>query len=282
MISTVLRRAGLSLAVLGALTGALTACGPDDPSAGRDGDRGAAVSPSITAALKEVRSRTHRAGSARVDCTMALGDTVATRSKGTLGWSKGLSGTLTITYTGGSWARTMRELGNTSTPARFVSRAYYARMSDRFATVSGSGRHWIRYDYDASVNFTPAQSVELLLAAPDAREVGTERVRGVRTTHYSGTATAAGLSGSHPGLTAAEVAGLRKWFAQAGVTKEKVDIWVDAEGLLVKRSERGETGNGTSLTTAYYRDFGTPVRVPERPPADDTVDFADLADTKAP
>ncbi|MGW7262601.1 hypothetical protein [Streptomyces sp. NPDC054842] len=276
MISTVLRRAGLSLAVLGALT----ACGPDGSPEGRDDHRGAAVSPTVTAALKEARSRTHRAGSARVDCTMATGDTVATRSEGTLGWSDGLSGTLTITYTGGSWARTMRELGNTSTPARFVSRAYYARMSDRFATVSGSGRHWIRYDYDASVNFTPAQSVELLLAAPDAREVGTERVRGTRTTHYSGTVTAAGLRGPHSGLTGAELAGLRKWFTQAGVTEEKVDIWVDAEGLLVKRSERGETANGTSVTTAYYRDFGTPVRVPERPPADDTVDFADLTDTK--
>ncbi|MEU1040346.1 hypothetical protein [Streptomyces sp. NPDC005907] len=286
MISTVLRRVGLPLAVIGVLSGALSGCGPADP-AGRkpprtDDPREAAARTAVTRTLSEVRSRTREAGSARVDCSTARGNMVATRSKGVLGWSDSLSGTLTITYTGGSWATTMREMGNVSTPARFVSDTYYAKMSDRFATVSGRGRHWIKYGYDASANFTPAQSVELLLAAPDTREVGTEQVRGIRTTHYSGTVTVAALDAPRPGLTRAELADLAKWFTEAGVRKERVDVWVDAAGLLVKRSERGETPSGALVTTAYYADYGTRFATPEAPPADDTVDFADLVDPETP
>ncbi|MFD5077501.1 hypothetical protein [Streptomyces sp. NPDC058371] len=284
MISTVMRRAWLSLAVVGAVAGGLAACGPSGAPGGgagtTDDARGAAAATRVTKALSGVREKTEKAGSARVDCTMSMGDTVATRSTGAIGWADGLSGTLTITYTGGSWAKTMRELGNVSTPARFVADAYYAKMSDKFAAVSGHGRHWIKYDYEASASFTPAQSVELLLAAPDTREVGTATVRGVRTTHYSGTVDVARLGTSRPGLTDTELAELTQWLKQAGITKERVDIWVDARGLLVERSERGEVTGGTSVTTAYYKDYGTRVRIPEPPPAADTVDFADLVNTK--
>ncbi|MFD7706889.1 hypothetical protein ACFV6E_27305 [Streptomyces sp. NPDC059785] len=277
MIGSVLRRAGVSLAVSGALVCGPVGCGPSDTSADKPGQAETPAATRISRELSAVREKTDAAGSARVDCAMAVGETVATRSTGALDWTGGLSGTLTITYTGGSWAETMRELGNASTPARFVSDAYYARMSDKFAAASGHGRHWIKYDYGATVNFSPAQSVELLLAAPDAREVGPAKVRGVRTTHYSGTVDAAALGAPRPGLTGAEVAELRKWLTQAGVSKERVDIWVDARGRLVKRSERAETSGGMSVTTAHYSDYGTRVRIPEAPPAADTVDFAAVA-----
>ncbi|WP_399887511.1 hypothetical protein ACGH7X_23130 [Streptomyces sp. BBFR51] len=213
--------------------------------------------------LRAVERATGRAGSARVESATVMGDELSLEATGALGWRDGLTGTLTITYTGGTTAETMRRLGTEAMEARYLSDAYYARMGDEFADRVG-GRHWIKYVYadledlgggagagfaDQMRNTTPHQAVKLLLGSDTVRKVGQETTRGRRTTHWTGKV--------------------------GGATAQTVDIWVDDRDLLVKKVERGRTETGELTQTAYYSDYGVAVSA-KRPPAADTADFKEL------
>ncbi|MEU3658592.1 hypothetical protein AB0E77_02295 [Streptomyces sp. NPDC032940] len=213
--------------------------------------------------LRAVERATGRAGSAWVTSTTVIGDELSLKADGALSWGDGVTGSLTLTYTGGTTADAMRALGVTSMEARYLPDAYYAKMGDAFA-ARADGRHWIKYAYDdledpgdgAGAGFAdrmrdtaPDEAVKLLLASDDVHEVGRETARGRYTTHWSGTVD------GYPGRT--------------------VDIWVDGQDLLVKKTERGRTEQGELSQTAYYSDYGVPVPV-DRPPAADTADFTEL------
>ncbi|MFF0538798.1 hypothetical protein ACWDF1_35390 [Streptomyces coelicoflavus] len=279
MTGTRARRTVVSVAVSAALACA-TACTSGEPSASpppASAPPGSAAPssspPAVTGpsadALRSVERATGRAGSARVESTTVMGRELSLEAAGALGWRDGgLTGTLTITYTGGTTAETMRRLGTTAMEARYLPDAYYAKMGDAFADRVG-GRHWIKYVYEdledlgggAGAGFaeqmrntTPHQAVKLLLTAGDVRRVGEETTRGRRTTHWSGTV--------------------------GGETAQTVDIWVDDRDLLVKKVERGRTKTGELTQTAYYSDYGVKVSA-ERPPAADTADFKELLASQA-
>ncbi|MFG2541014.1 hypothetical protein ACGFOM_01190 [Streptomyces sp. NPDC048594] len=272
MRGTTVRRTVVSVAVSVMLAG-VTACTssgePAAPAATAPRSSAPASSgpPALTGpsadALRAVERATGRAGSARVESTTVMGSELSLKATGALGWHDGLTGTLMITYTGGTTAETMRWLGTTAMEARYLDDAYYARMGDEFAARVG-GRHWIKYVYadledlgggagagfaDQMRNTTPHQAVKQLLAAEDVRKVGEEKTRGRRATHWSGTV--------------------------GGPTAQTVDIWVDDRNLLVKKVERGRTKTGELTQTAYYSDYGVEVFA-ERPPAADTADFKEL------
>ena len=268
MNSTTVRRVAVSTAMVTALTG-LVACrssdsadGPSEAStsSGRDG--------SALTALRAAEKSTDAADSARVRSMTVLGTGMSMKADGALGWRDGVTGTVTITYTGGTAATLMRKLGTTSMEARYLPDAYYAKMGEKFADRTG-GKHWIRYAYDdldalggssgavlgdQMKNTTPHQTVKLLLASGDVRRIGEEQVRGEHTTHYSGSVEVPGL---------------------ATKTTETVDIWVDDRDLLVKKVEKGRTDTGELTQTAYYSDYGVKVSA-EKPPAGDTADFKAL------
>jgi hypothetical protein len=261
MTSTRARRSAWWIALLTALT-ALAACATPDRPDGRDR---ATPSSAVTAALRAVERSTGQAESARVQSTTAMGATLSIEADGTLAWGDGLSGTLTITYTGGTTAETMRKLGTTSMEARYLPDAYYARMGDGFTEKTG-GKHWIKYAYDDLEQLAgsagavlaaqmrgnaPHAAVKLLLSSTDVRKVGEETVRGRRTTHYCGTV---------PGQS---------------TEPQTVDIWVDDRNLLVKKVEKGNPATGKLTQTAYYSDYGVRATT-EQPPAGDTVDFKEL------
>ncbi|MCS0602944.1 hypothetical protein NX794_17250 [Streptomyces sp. LP11] len=285
MKNTTVRRTGLSIAVAAALTG-VAACGS---SGGDKAAGGGAIHVSPIAALRSVEKSTGKADSAKVRSTTTLGDLMALKADGTLAWSDGLKGTLTVTYTGGQLAEAMRKAGSASMEARYLQDAYYAHMSDAYARQSG-GKHWLKYSYDDLAklggasgaymkdqlqNSTPTQAVRMLLASGDVRKVGQETVSGTRTTHYSGRVDVAGLAGRSSNLSAAQLDALKKQLSQAGVTTDTVDIWIDDENLLVKKTEKAATANGAMTNTTYYSDYGVKVGV-EAPPASDTRDFTDL------
>jgi hypothetical protein len=292
MKSTTMRRASLSIAVAAALTGAAACSG----SASDEGSGGADKAPkrvSPIAALRSVEKSTEKADSAKVESTTTMGTMMSMEADGALGWADGLTGTLTITYTGGTMADQMRQLGTTSMEARYLPDAYYAKMGDKFAEQSG-GKHWIKYAYDDLAdlaggsgaylkdqmqNTTPNQSVKLLLASGDVKKVGEEKVRGENTTHYSGTVDVADLAGKSSSLSEDQLADLKRQLQQAGVTTETVDIWVNDEDLLVKKVEEGELATGSMSSTAYYSDYGVDVST-EEPSASDTADFKDLMRTQ--
>jgi hypothetical protein len=270
------RRGARSVAVAAALT-VLTACSSSESSSPKPEKDRAAVS-AFLPALRLAERSTDRAESARVRSTTVMGTQLSVAAAGALDWGSALTGTLTITYTGGTTAETMRSLGVTSMEARYLSDAYYARMGDAFAEKAG-GKHWLKYVYedldalgggganfaDQIRNTTPNQSVKLLLDSQDVREVGAERVSGQATTHYSGTVEVSEVSDAQ----------LRRQLEGAGVTTQTVDIWVDDQDLLVKKVERGRMATGELTQTAYYSDYGVRVLV-RKPPADDTEDFKEL------
>ena len=292
MKSTSVRRVGLSIAVVAALTGMAACTGSDSGQDSRDDGKAAgkaATRVSPIAALRSVETTTDKADSAKVEATTTMGSMMSMKADGALGWADGLTGNLTITYTGGTMADTMRQMGSTSMEARYLPDAYYAKMGDKFAEQSG-GKHWIKYAYDDLAdlaggsgaylkdqmqNTTPNQSVKLLLASGDVRKVGEETVRGVNTTHYSGTVDVADLAVRNSSLSEAQLADLKRQLEQAGITTETVDIWVDDDDLLVKKVEKGEMASGSMSSTAYYSDYGVEVSA-EEPPAADTADFKDL------
>ncbi|WP_345617046.1 hypothetical protein [Streptomyces ziwulingensis] len=248
---------GVSVAVALVLSATATAC----TDAGSTGS-GAGPAPEVQA-LRAVERAVGRAGSARVESTTVIGGELSIEAAGALGWRDGVTGTLTITYTGGTSAETLRDLGTTSMQARYLPDAYYARMGDGFADRAG-GRHWIKYGYadlerldgDAGAGFadqmrssTPHRTVRRLLRSEDVRKVGVRTLRGRRTTHWSGTVDGPGTP--------------------------TVDIWVDDRDLLVKKVEKGGTAAQPLTQTAHYRDYGVRTSA-ERPPADDTADFTEL------
>lgn len=295
MKSRRVRRTAVSIAMAAALTG-VAACS----SAGGSGGSGqedraaarAATGVGPVAALRSAEKTTENADSARVRSTTTMGSLLSMTTDGSLAWDDVISGTVTITYTGGSTAELMRRLGTTSMEARYLPDAYYAKMSDTFAAQTG-GKHWIRYGYgdlasvagssgallkDQMQNTTPNKSVQMLLASGDVQKVGEEKVDGQATTHYAGTVDVtglAGLAGRSSGLTASRLAALKKQLTQAGVSTETVDIWVNDQDLLVKKTEKAATANGTMSQTAHYSDYGVKVSA-QKPPAGDTEDFKTL------
>ncbi|MFI0166780.1 hypothetical protein [Streptomyces sp. NPDC017095] len=288
MNSTTMRRAALSIAVAAALTG-LAACGTDS---GKDGDKagGKAIHVSPIAALRSVEKSTDKADSAKVRSTTSVGDLMSMSADGALSWSDGLKGNLTITYTGGQMAELMKKAGTQSMETRYLPDAYYAHMSDAYARQTGGGTHWIRYAYEdlakvggASGSYmkdqlqtaTPNQSVRMLLASGDVKKVGEETLSGVHAVHYSGTVNVADLAGKTSNLSADQLAALRKQLSQAGVTKDTIDIWINDQDLLVKKSEKAKTANGVMSNTTFYSDYGVKVTA-QAPPAGDTKDFADM------
>ncbi|MFE9310781.1 hypothetical protein ACFYM5_24390 [Streptomyces sp. NPDC006706] len=296
MKSTTARRITLSVVALTSLT-AVAACGSSGGSSGSSGGSGkgdgaagrglAHVSP--IAALRSADTSTAEADSARVSMTTSIGTLMSMKGDGTLDWGDGLTGTLKLTYTGGTVAETMRRIGATTMEARYLPDAYYAHMSDAYARQTG-GKHWIAYRYEdlgdlvggsgaymreQLKNATPNQSVKLLLASGDVRKAGEATVRGEHTTHYAGTVNVADFAEKSSNLPKRQMDELKKQLSEAGVTTESIDIWVNDRNLLVKKVEKADMATGTMTNTAYYSDYGVKTSV-QAPPAGDTMDFKDL------
>ncbi|MFJ6431490.1 hypothetical protein [Streptomyces sp. NPDC091416] len=293
MRTSTVRRVGLAVAVAAALTSVGACGGADNGSTGKaerkDSGSGVVKTDAI-AALLDVQKKTGAASSAKIEGTMVVGSAMSAKQSGALDWSDGVSGTMEITYTGGAMADTMKQAGgNGSMQARYFKDGYAADMGEALARQTG-GKRWISYSYDDLAelggasgaamkdqmqNTTPDQGVKALLASGDVKEVGKEQVRGVATTHYSGTVDVAELTARTSNLDADQLAALKKQLNDSGITTETVDVWVDGNDLLVKKSERGQMKTGELNTTMFYSDYGTEVSV-QRPPAGETIGFKEL------
>lgn len=288
MNSTTVRRIGLSIATAAALTG-VAACGSSDDGGSGKGDKKDGIALSPIAALRTVQKTTDKANSAKVEGSTTMGAQMSMDMKGAMDWSDGVTGNVTADLTGGTTADQMRQFGKTTIDYRYLPDAYYADMGDKFASQSG-GKHWIEYDYetlaemggaagaalkDQMQNTTPNQSVKMLLASGDVKRVGQEDVRGVKATHYAGTVDVADFTGKNADLDERQLSELKQQFEQVGITTEKIDIWVNDDDLLVKKTEKADMKDGAFSQTVFYRDYGTKVSV-QKPSASDTVSFKDL------
>ncbi|AOR32635.1 hypothetical protein BFF78_17575 [Streptomyces fodineus] len=290
MKSTTVRRTALSVAAVAALA-SVTACGSSSGSGKGDKAAGGGaihLSP-VAAVLRTAEQSTDKAESAKVRTTMSVGDTATMTMSGAVRWGHGTVGNLTVAYTGGKLGQGMRRIGMPTIETRMLPDALYVRMTDRFAQQMG-GRHWLKYSYaeyqqstggsdvymkSQMRNATPNQSVQLLLASGDVKKVGEETVSGIRATRYAGTVDAADMAGRTGRLTAAQLAAVKKQLTEAGITTEKVEVWLNDQNLLVKSATKADTGQGPLSVTNYYSDYGVKVLAPA-PPASDTKDFKEL------
>jgi hypothetical protein len=114
--------------------------------------------------------------------------------------------------------------------------------------------------------------------------VGSEKIRGVETSHYRATVDTAKLENLVPAAQRQGLGGLDQAAKQAGVAEVPVDIWIDAEGRVAKLSidlDAKQPGSDAaikgSLVIEFY-DYGEPLDV-ELPPADQVVDASTLKQT---
>ncbi|MFW6691342.1 hypothetical protein [Streptomyces sp. MAR4 CNX-425] len=297
---TTVKRAGVSLGAALLLAFA-AACGSDSggdggsggggTDGGGNGGGGGGVVEGAQAALLAVDEKTTGAESSKFESTVVMGDAMTTENEGELDWADGAIGTATVEYTDGQMASSIQLMDDDGTlDARYLPDAYYAGVEGAFQTQY-PGKKWIRYDYDDMAelmgpsgaymkdqmqNSTPGQAVKLLLASEDVEEVGKEEVRGVQTTHYSGTVNVADLArASSKTMSEEELSDLEDQLEASGITTQTVDIWVDENDLMIKREESGEMTGGEFSSTVYYSDYGTEVEV-EEPSAAESIDFTEV------
>lgn len=119
----------------------------------------------------------------------------------------------------------------------------------------------------------PSQSLRMLMASSNARVTGSERIRGVQTTHYAFTIDFAKLAHDNRAF--------RQLQEATGSVSAPAEAWIDAKGrvrrLAVTMSMGGQLGTPMTMTmTEELYDFG--VRTNVTPPADDlVVDLSSLS-----
>ncbi|WP_243712755.1 hypothetical protein [Actinomadura sp. 6K520] len=172
--------------------------------------------------------------------------------------------------------------------ALYTGNVLYAKVPQLAQFVSG-GKPWVKIDVNQAAQHTgfdiqgligqvqkvdPAEQTKMFTGSKDARRVGTEKVDGVETTHYTGTVT---VQDALNRLDAESREKVRKWLpAEKANHKINFDLWTDGENLprkLVSKmnGEQGETGTVTVL----YSDYGKSFKV--NPPPSDQVGELSIA-----
>ncbi|MFD9396682.1 hypothetical protein ACFWBB_39895 [Streptomyces sp. NPDC060000] len=157
--------------------------------------------------------------------------------------------------------------------------------------AGADGKHWVRFGapgtspsglkVDTStaadkVRDNPSHESGFLTAADDLKKAGSDTVDGVRTTHYTGTATLDDIRASYKGDDESVRQRTEKSLAQyekLGVDELTMDLWTDAEDRTRQLRMQGLGRHGELDLTITFLDFGKPVTV-KAPPASDTVDLA--------
>lgn len=131
----------------------------------------------------------------------------------------------------------------------------------------------------------PSQTLNYLRGATgDLEVVGTEEVRGVRTTHYRGTVDLARAAERAPEEVREQVeASLEQLASQTDATTLPMNVWLGEDGLVrrvqyeypLPQQTAGGSGEGSMVFDVELYDFGAPVDV-SPPPPDQVTDIADL------
>jgi uncharacterized protein YidB (DUF937 family) len=111
--------------------------------------------------------------------------------------------------------------------------------------------------------------------------VGSDKIRGVETSHYHATIDPAKLEQLVPADQRQGLGGLDQSARQAGLAEIPVDVWVDADQQVRKiavdvdgKQPGTDAAVKASLVVELY-DYGTPLQL-KLPPADEVVDASSL------
>ncbi|KUN99137.1 hypothetical protein AQJ67_25930 [Streptomyces caeruleatus] len=178
------------------------------------------------------------------------------------------------------------------TELRLVGGVLYGSAGDDMVGQLG-GRHWISYGPDEEfttdsglrmdvgglrdqVGRNPAREAAFLADAEDVKRVGSEKVGGADTAHYTGTATVDELRASLEGIKDKAVregrANSLDQYEKAGVDELSLDVWVDRDEHVKQLRTQGFGRHGALDLTFTFLDQDKPVSV-RAPRADDTADM---------
>jgi hypothetical protein len=173
---------------------------------------------------------------------------------------------------------------------RLVDEAMY--MGGSGAAEELDGKSWLKFDLSelgadglsdpslraSQADRNPAEQSTFLTGSKDVENVGTETVDGVETTHYKGTVTMMGLRESLRDEDDATMERRFTQFMKLGVDEVTMDMWVDGDDQTRQFRMRGDGDKGPLDMTITFLDINEPVTV-EAPPAKDTMDLAEMAET---
>lgn len=272
-----MRSRRITTAAAVALTVGLFAAGcsatPATDSAGTSASPGSveATATGAAAVIKQAAERTEAEQTAKMrgDVTITGSGTDTTmKLDGAVDFASGnLTGTLTADILG----------QNTSMQFLSVDGKSYVQLPML-------GDKWIESPADAGLTSTdPLNQLDSLKDVADLKEVGTEDVEGVSTTHYTGTIDLT------KALESAGLSGEQLKEAEKSLSKvddgAKLDVWVDDEGRIVKVSQDLSLNVGKNKasmnSTLLFTDFGTEVEV-TAPNPDDVMSAGSLANMSQP
>ncbi|MFE7122070.1 hypothetical protein ACFU99_42215, partial [Streptomyces sp. NPDC057654] len=302
MRKSVMRCVGASLAAVAVLTGA-TGCGEgsgraggaDEGSKAGAGNRGSGAGArtpeqAITAAYKKTSAAKSAKVVMAVSAPAATGVSVKAKSSGVMGWNPSVADMVMEREStegpsgGGRERRTIR-----------VSNVMYTKME---GAAKATGKGWVKFDVLAAVKDSddarflkqttaelegmsddPTRKLALLLYAPTIEDAGPEDIGGGRTEHYKGSFAAESVLSS-PKKVAALTPERREQLLTNLKTKDiqeyAFDVWVNSADYPVRINTWMKSRQGVTTTSADFSDYGTRLAV-QAPPADDTVDVAELA-----
>ncbi|PNG21323.1 DUF1396 domain-containing protein [Streptomyces cahuitamycinicus] len=178
-----------------------------------------------------------------------------------------------------------------SVEIRLVDKAMYLGGGAEMAKEM-DGKRWLKFDLSGSdaakdldqmgstsqAEQNPAAESTFLTGAKDVKKVGSEKVDGVETTHYSGTVTLADLRASLKD-SKAETRKQReksiKQYEKLGVDKLTMDMWVDGEDHTKQFRMKGQADKGPMDMTITFLDYNKPVTV-KVPPAGEVADLGEM------
>ncbi|MEU3931647.1 DUF1396 domain-containing protein [Streptomyces sp. NPDC029044] len=174
---------------------------------------------------------------------------------------------------------------------RLVDKAMYLGGGAEMAKEM-DGKRWLKFDLSGSdaakdldkmgstsqAEQNPAAESTFLTGAKDVKEVGSEKVDGVETTHYTGTVTLADLRASlkdSKGETREQREKSIKQYEKLGVDKLTMDMWVDGEDHTKQFRMKGQADKGPMDMTITFLDYNKPVTV-EAPPTKEVADLGEM------
>jgi hypothetical protein len=181
--------------------------------------------------------------------------------------------------------------GAESVEIRLVDKAMYIGGGAEMAKEM-DGKTWMKFDLSGSdagkeldqlgsanqAEQNPAAESTFLTGAKDVKKVGSEKVEGVETTHYTGTVTLKELRASlkdGKADTREQREKSIKQYEKLGVDKLTMDMWVDGDDHTKQFRMKGQADKGPLDMTITFLDYNKPVNV-TAPPAKDVADLADL------
>lgn len=260
---------------------------PDKPAAGGN------ATEALTAAYK----KTSEAKSAKVRMTMSMpagvegGGTI--EMTGVQGWDPEV---MDITMKGGLSA------GESVDSMRMImtNNVMFMEMpADSPMSEGMEGKRWMKLDMNAAAaaaaedseamkalgglggvggmdqSQDPAKQLALLLASPNVKHVGSEKVEGTDAEHYKGTLSfdeMLAANGSAKALTEAERTKLTEAMKKSGIKGYDMDVWVNKDGYPVHMKVGIGMPQGTMNMDAYYSDYGSAATV-QTPPENETLDL---------